>query len=100
MPGNPTLYLGSTIPSYLAVYPSRDLVVAAHQHITREWWDRARPDFDVYISQAVLDEISAGDPNAAARRLVLWMSCIWPAQWSMSWIIYSPGIVPIVRTVG
>jgi hypothetical protein len=71
MPGNPTLYLESTIPSYLAAYPSRDLIVAAHQHITQEWWNRARSSFDVYISQAVLDEISAGDPDAAARRLAL-----------------------------
>jgi hypothetical protein len=65
------LYLESTIPSYLAARPSRDLIVAAHQQITHEWWQQARPDFDIYISQVVLDEISAGDPDAAARRLAL-----------------------------
>jgi hypothetical protein len=66
-----TLYLESTIPSYLAARPSRDLIVAAHQQITHEWWLHARPDFDIYISQAVLNEISAGDPDAASRRLAL-----------------------------
>jgi hypothetical protein len=66
-----TLYLESTIPSYLTARPSRDLVVAGHQQITHEWWLRARPSFDIYVSQAVLGEISAGDPDAAARRLAL-----------------------------
>jgi len=66
---NPTLYLESTVPSYLAARPSRDLVVAAHQQITHEWWTHARPGFDIYISQAVLDEVRAGDADAAARRL-------------------------------
>jgi predicted nucleic acid-binding protein len=68
---NATLYLESTIPSYLAARPSRDLVVAAHQQITHEWWQQARSNFDIYISQVVLDEISAGDPDAAARRVAL-----------------------------
>jgi hypothetical protein len=67
----PALYLESTIISYLAAYPSRDLIVAAHQQITHEWWDRARSKFSNYISQAVLDEIGIGDPNAASRRLAL-----------------------------
>jgi hypothetical protein len=67
----PALYLESTIISYLAAYPSRDLIVAAHQQITHEWWDRARSKFSNYISQAVLDEITMGDPNAASRRLAL-----------------------------
>src|SRR5260370_5289815 len=66
-----TLYLESTIPSYLAARPSRDLIVAAHQQITHEWWLQARSGFDIYISPAVMSEISAGDPDAAARRLAL-----------------------------
>ena len=69
MAGNPALYLESTIISYLVAYPSRDLIVAAHQQITHEWWDQARSKFSNYISQAVLDEISTGNPDAASRRL-------------------------------
>lgn len=66
-----SLYLESTIPSYLAARPSRDLIVAAHQQITHEWWEGARSGFDIFISQAVEGEISAGDPDAASRRLAL-----------------------------
>lgn len=68
---NPTLYLESTIPSYLTARPSRDLIVAAHQQITHEWWQQVRTNFDIYISEAVLDEISAGDSDAASRRLAI-----------------------------
>ena len=63
-----SLYLESTIPSYLAAHPSRDLIVAAHQQIAHDWWQQARGDFEVHISEAVLEEISAGDPDAASRR--------------------------------
>jgi hypothetical protein len=65
----PKVYLETTIPSYLTARPSRDLVTAAHQQITREWWDTRRHDFDLFVSQMVLDEASAGDPEAATRRL-------------------------------
>ena len=68
---NPKIYLETTIPSYLTSRPSRDLVMAAHQQITREWWDTQRDAFDLFVSQMVLDEVSSGDPEAAARRLGL-----------------------------
>lgn len=64
-----TVYLETTIPSYLASRPSRDLVTAAHQEVTRDWWSSARETFDLFISEAVLEEIKAGDPGVAARRL-------------------------------
>ncbi len=67
----PTLYLENTIVSYLAARPSRDLIVAAHQQITREWWDRRRDAFTIYISPVVLEEASQGDPQAARARLEL-----------------------------
>jgi len=65
----PKVYLETTIPSYLTSRPSRDLVTAAHQQITREWWDTRRHDFALFVSQMVIDEASAGDPEAATRRL-------------------------------
>ena len=67
----PSVYLETTIPSYLAAHPSRDLIVAAHQQITHEWWLDAHDRFDLYISEAVLHEIRSGDPDAAARRLAI-----------------------------
>lgn len=67
----PRVYLETTIPSYLTAWPSRDLVRAAHQQLTREWWDQRRPRFELFISQVVLGECQAGDPAAAAGRLVV-----------------------------
>src|SRR5262245_4298890 len=67
----PRVYLETTIPSYLTAWPSRDLVRAAHQHVTREWWDQRRKQFDLFISQVVLDECQSGDPTAAAARLAV-----------------------------
>ena len=63
------LYLETTIPSYLTSRPSRDLIIASHQQITREWWKKRRDTFHLYISQLVVDEASAGDPVAARERL-------------------------------
>lgn len=65
----PSVYLESTIPSYLVARPSRDLIAAAHQQLTHEWWTAATQRFDLYVSEAVLDEIRAGDPDYAAQRL-------------------------------
>lgn len=64
----PTVYVETTIPSYLTAWPSRDLVRAAHQQITREWWAR-REEFDLYLSRLVVQECQAGDAQAAADRL-------------------------------
>jgi hypothetical protein len=48
--------------------PSRDLLVAAHQQITREWWANRRFGFDLYVSELVLRECRAGDAVLAATR--------------------------------
>ena len=37
--------------------------------LTKEWWQRDRLRFELFTSQLVLDEASAGDPAAAAERL-------------------------------
>jgi hypothetical protein len=64
-----SVYIETTIVSYLVSRPSRDLLVAAHQQITHEWWDRQRQLFECYISQVVIDEVRAGDDDAARRRM-------------------------------
>ena len=61
-------YLETTIVSYLTAWPSRDLVLAAHQQVTRDWW-ATRGSCELFISQFVLDEAAAGDAAAAAQRL-------------------------------
>jgi galactose mutarotase-like enzyme len=63
------VYIESSVISYLASRPSRDLIVAARQAVTAEWWDHRRSRFDLYVSALVEEEISKGDPAAAAKRL-------------------------------
>jgi predicted nucleic acid-binding protein len=65
----PKVYLETTIISYLTAWRSQQLVMAAHQESTRNWWDDERHSFDLYISEAVVQEASLGDPSAAQRRL-------------------------------
>jgi hypothetical protein len=65
------LYIETTIPSYLVGRPRRDLLVAAHQEITRDWWEFRRTHFDLYVSELVLQEVRAGDAQLAIRRLEL-----------------------------
>ena len=65
------VYLETTIPSYLVARPSRDLLIAAHQQITRDWWDRRRRTFDLFVSEIVEQKSRAGDPLLARRRLEL-----------------------------
>jgi hypothetical protein len=65
----PKVYLETTIVSYLTAWPSRDIVMAANQETTREWWANRRESFDLFVSQLVIEESSAGDSDAAQRRL-------------------------------
>lgn len=65
----PKLYLETTIPSYLVGRFSRDLLVAAHQQITRDWWELRRTEFDLYVSEMVLYEVRAGEARLARKRL-------------------------------
>jgi hypothetical protein len=65
----PKVYLETTIVSYLTAWASRDLVMAANQQTTQEWWTECKDAFDLYASQTVIEEASAGDSAAATRRL-------------------------------
>lgn len=65
----PKIYLESSVISYLAARPTRDILATAHQQVTREWWERSRSQFELYVSVEVLNEIRRGDPLAAAQRL-------------------------------
>ena len=64
-----TVYVETSILSYLTARPSRDLLAAAHQQVTREWWDGQRRRFEVFVSPLVEQEARRGDPAAAQRRV-------------------------------
>ena len=65
----PTAYIETSVISYLTARPSRDVVIAAYQEITREWWRGAPERFNLVASQLVVAEAGAGDPAAARTRL-------------------------------
>lgn len=65
---NPTVYVETSVVSYLSARASRDIVVAAHQQLTRRWW-KGRSAYRLFVSQIVRDEAALGDPSARARRL-------------------------------
>ncbi len=64
-----SVYLETTVVSYLTARPSRDLIATAHQQITRKWWNKALPHYNAFISSLVLEEAANGDSHAAQRRL-------------------------------
>ncbi len=65
----PTVYIETSFVSYLTARPSRDLVLAANQRLTSDWWRNDRQRFDLYTSGLVLTEAAVGDATAAAERL-------------------------------
>ncbi len=66
-----TVYLETTFISYLVALPSRDLVVAAHQQVTNDWWNNQKKKYECYISEIVVDESSAGDEKEIQKRLTI-----------------------------
>ena len=64
-----TVYLETSILSYLTARPTRDLLATARQQMTREWWDTRRARFDLFVSPLVEQEVRRGAPDAARRRV-------------------------------
>ena len=65
-----SIYLESSVVSYLAARPSRDLVVAGNQQVTRDWWEMRRGECELFVSDVVVAECAVGDPTAASERKI------------------------------
>ncbi|MFN0196299.1 MAG: type II toxin-antitoxin system VapC family toxin [Planctomycetaceae bacterium] len=65
----PTVYIETSIVSYLRQRPSTQVVTAARQLLTHRWWNAERPNYELVTSQYVIDEVSDGKPDLAAERL-------------------------------
>ena len=63
------LYIETSIVSYLTARQSRDLITAARQEITREWWNMRRSRFQLFTSEFAIEEAEEGHAEAARRRL-------------------------------
>lgn len=64
-----SIYVETTIFSYLMGKPSANLINAARQQTTNLWWEKRSKDFHLFVSLPVIAEASNGDPDAAAKRL-------------------------------
>jgi predicted nucleic acid-binding protein len=65
----PRVYIESSVVSYLTARQSTDPVKATWQAVTREWWKHSLPTVQPFVSAFVLEEVSMGDPSAAAERV-------------------------------
>src|SRR6266849_3365913 len=65
------VYIETTVVSYLTARANRDVVIAGHQQTTHEWWDTRRENYELCVSQLVLGESAAGDPQAAQERIAV-----------------------------
>ena len=63
------VYIETSIVSYLTGRPSRDMVIAAHQELTRQWWDTRASSFELLVSELVREEVAKGDVEASDKRL-------------------------------
>lgn len=93
-----SVYLETAFISYLVARPSRDLLVAAHQQITQEWWANRRSQFECSISQIVIDEASVGDLAEVQKRLAILGGLptleVTPDAESLTRAIMAAGILP------
>jgi len=63
------IYIETSVISYLTARPCNDSIKTACQQITRLWWDAGRVEVSAFISPYVVEEASAGDPEAAKERI-------------------------------
>ena len=65
---NRKVYIETSVISYLTARPSKNVIEAGHQQSTYLFWD-SRGEFNISVSELVLTECAAGDPEAADKRL-------------------------------
>jgi predicted nucleic acid-binding protein len=65
----PSVYVETSVISYLTGRPSRDVIVAGRQALTIEWWGTCRKRFDIFVSALIVTEAEDGDATAVQRRL-------------------------------
>jgi predicted nucleic acid-binding protein len=96
------VYIETSVISYLAAKQSRDIVVAGQQEITRQWWDYQKEKYNVFISELVISEASAGDILASKMRLQYLENILIlgfdEKTLNLSKLLVNSGIIPIKAT--
>jgi predicted nucleic acid-binding protein len=65
----PSVYIDTSIPSYLTSRPSREWPLKRYQWVTCLFWNAHGARFEMHVSRFVVDEVKAGDPDAAQKRV-------------------------------
>ncbi len=96
------VYVETTMPGLLTAWPSRDLIIAADQQSTREWWESRRADFELFVSPELLDEAAQGNPEAARLRLdaiaTLPVLAVTNEVEALTCVILATGLIPARAT--
>jgi len=64
-----SVYVETSIFSYLTARPSRDIISAARQQITIQWWENNRSKYQIFASNLVVAEASQGNEIRAQSRI-------------------------------
>jgi len=83
----PSVYIETTIPSFIVGSVSPILATAAHQIVTRRWWEEEREKYRLFVSRVVEDEISQGTMRLAQLRMLLLEGLQRLAVIVISWIL-------------
>jgi len=62
------VYIETSVISYLVARPSKNIVMAGHQVTTQDMWNIIN-NYDIYISDIVIQEASKGDKKQSSLRL-------------------------------
>jgi hypothetical protein len=62
------VYIETTIPSYLTARPSKNVIISAHQKLTKKWWHEHADQYFLYTGPITFEEAGRGDPAAARQR--------------------------------
>jgi hypothetical protein len=67
----PSVYIETTIPSFLVGEVSEIVLTAGRQFATRRWWREEREKYRLFVSQAVQFEVARGQTELAKLRTAL-----------------------------
>jgi predicted nucleic acid-binding protein len=71
VPVKQRVYVETSIISYLTARLSQNLILAARQAATEQWWREFAPRCDLFVSELVVREAGLGDDDARQRRLAV-----------------------------
>ena len=96
-----SVYIETSVVSYLVARPSRDPVTGWRQRLTKEWWAEQRGQFACIISQEVIVEAMAGDVGMAAKRMAalqgIPLISVEPESAKLAADLLERGLFPAVR---